>query len=130
MGTGSFLGVKYSQSVLLTTHPFLVPWSWKSRAITLPTLWATTGPVMGTLYIFTFLCVVVVPSYQEQSHIGNNYVQVCVIVITSYQELSHIGNALGLVFILYLVYLFSHLPTGLMRSCSLFPLSLQLFMWE
>ena len=33
--------------------PFLVPWSWKSRAISLPTLWATTGPVTGTLYIST-----------------------------------------------------------------------------
>jgi len=39
--------------VLLTTHPLLVPWSWKSRAITLPTLWATTGPVTGTLYTLT-----------------------------------------------------------------------------
>ena len=27
MGTGSFPGVKYSQGVLLTTHPLLVPWS-------------------------------------------------------------------------------------------------------
>jgi len=27
--------------VLLTTHHFLVPRSWKSRAIHLPTLWAT-----------------------------------------------------------------------------------------
>ena len=26
-----------------TTHPLLVPWSWKSRAIPLPTLWATPG---------------------------------------------------------------------------------------
>ena len=32
--------------------PLLVPWSWKSRAIPLPTLWATTGPVTGTLYLF------------------------------------------------------------------------------
>jgi len=31
-----------------------VPWSWKRRAIPLPTLWATTGPVpvTGTLYLF------------------------------------------------------------------------------
>jgi len=29
--------------VLLTTHPLLVPRSWKSRAIPLPTLWATSG---------------------------------------------------------------------------------------
>ena len=43
MGTGSFPGVKCSRGVLLTTHPLLVPRSWKSRAIPLPTLWATLG---------------------------------------------------------------------------------------
>jgi len=43
MGTGSFLGAKCGRGVLLTTHPLLVPWSWKSRAIPLPTLWATPG---------------------------------------------------------------------------------------
>jgi hypothetical protein len=41
MGTGSFPGVKYGRGVLLTTHLLLVPRSWKSRAIPLPTLWAT-----------------------------------------------------------------------------------------
>jgi hypothetical protein len=43
MGTRSFPGVKYGQGVLLTTHPLLVPWSWKSTAIPPPTLWATPG---------------------------------------------------------------------------------------
>jgi len=38
MGTGSFQGVKCGRGVLLTTHPLLVPRSWKSRAIPLPTL--------------------------------------------------------------------------------------------
>ena len=52
MGTGSFPGVKYGRGVLLTTNSLLVPWSWKSRAIPLLTLWATTGPVTGTLYLF------------------------------------------------------------------------------
>jgi len=42
-GTGSFPGVKCGQGVLLTTHPLLVPRSWKSRAIPLPNLWATPG---------------------------------------------------------------------------------------
>jgi len=51
MGTGSFLRVKYGWGVLLTTHPLLVAWSWKSRAIPLPALWATTGPVTGTLRV-------------------------------------------------------------------------------
>ena len=43
MGTGSLSGVKCGRGVLLTTHPLLVPRSWKSRAIPLPTLWATPG---------------------------------------------------------------------------------------
>jgi hypothetical protein len=57
MGTGSFPGVKYGRGVLLTTHALLVPQSWKSRDIPLPTLWATTGPVTGILYHFSpFYC--------------------------------------------------------------------------
>jgi hypothetical protein len=52
MATGSFPGVKCGRGVLLTTHPLLVPQSWKSRAIPLPTLWATSGPVKGTLYFY------------------------------------------------------------------------------
>jgi len=51
MGTGSFQGVKSGRGVLLTTHPLLVPRSWKSRVIPVPTLWATSGPVTGTLYV-------------------------------------------------------------------------------
>jgi len=43
MGTGSFSMVKCGRGVLLTTHPLLVPLSWKSRAIPLPTFWATPG---------------------------------------------------------------------------------------
>jgi hypothetical protein len=43
MGTGSFPRVKCGRGVLLTTHPLLASRSWKSRAITLPTLWATPG---------------------------------------------------------------------------------------
>ena len=51
MDSASFSGVKYGRGVLLTTHPLLVPWSWKNRAIPLPTFWATTGPVTRTLYL-------------------------------------------------------------------------------
>jgi len=40
---GLSLGVKCGRGVLLTNHPLLVPRSWKSRAIPLPTLWATPG---------------------------------------------------------------------------------------
>ena len=39
MGIGSFPGVKCGRGVLLTTHPLLLPRSWKSRAIPLTTLW-------------------------------------------------------------------------------------------
>jgi hypothetical protein len=41
--TGSFPGVKCGWGVLLTSHPLLMQRSWKSRAIPLPTLWATPG---------------------------------------------------------------------------------------
>jgi hypothetical protein len=51
-----FPGVKYGRGVLLTTHPLLMPLSWKSRDIPLPTLWATTGPVTGTLYRYEVCC--------------------------------------------------------------------------
>jgi len=40
---GFFRGIKCGRGVLLTTHPLLVPRSWKSRAIPLHTLWATPG---------------------------------------------------------------------------------------
>ena len=52
MDTGSFPGVKYGRGVLLTTHPPLMPWSWKNRAVPLPTLWATPRPVAGLLYLY------------------------------------------------------------------------------
>jgi len=40
MGTGSFPGVKSGRGVTLTSHPLLVPWSRKGRAIPLLPLWA------------------------------------------------------------------------------------------
>jgi len=36
-------GVKCGRGVLLTTHPLLVPRSWKSRVIPLPILWVKPG---------------------------------------------------------------------------------------
>ena len=54
--TGSFPVVKYGWDVLLTTHLLLVPWSWKSRAIPLLTLWTTIGPVTGTVDCNYFKC--------------------------------------------------------------------------
>ena len=52
MGTGSFPWVKCSRDMLLTTHPLLVPWSWKSRAIPSTDPLGHTGPVTGSLYLF------------------------------------------------------------------------------
>jgi len=43
MGIVSFPGVKCGRGVLLNTHSLLVPRSWNSRAIALPTLWAKPG---------------------------------------------------------------------------------------
>ena len=54
IGTGSFPGVKCGRGVLLTTRPLLVPRSWKSRAIPLPTLWATPG-LQRDHFTFTIL---------------------------------------------------------------------------
>ena len=52
MDTGAIPEVKCGRGVLLTTHLLLVLRSWKSRAIPLPTLWATPG-----LYDFVpFFC--------------------------------------------------------------------------
>jgi len=42
-------GVKCCRVALLTTHPLLVPRSWKSRALPLP-----TGPVTGSLYLIYY----------------------------------------------------------------------------
>ena len=54
MGTGSFPGVKCGRGVLLTTHPLLVPRSWKSSYTTTHRL-GHTGPVTGSLYLFISL---------------------------------------------------------------------------
>ena len=47
--------VKYGRGVSLTTHSLLAPRSWNSRGIPLPTLWATTRPVTGLLYLYLYL---------------------------------------------------------------------------
>ena len=63
MGTGSFRGVKYGRGVLVTTQPLLVLRSWKSRAIPLPTLWATPRPATGTIYLYLLLYEFLLVSY-------------------------------------------------------------------
>jgi len=54
---GLSLGVKSGRGVTLAPHPLLVPWSWKSRAIPLLSLWAVR-PVQSlsacTRVTFTF----------------------------------------------------------------------------
>ena len=58
MGTGSFSGDKSGRGVTLTPHPFLAPWSRKSRGIPLLPLWAVR-PVQSlsacTRVHFTFI---------------------------------------------------------------------------
>ena len=58
-GTGSFPGVKCGRGVLLTTHPLLVPRSWKSRAIY---LYPPSGPhracngiTLPFIYIYIYM---------------------------------------------------------------------------
>ena len=67
MGTGSFPGVKCGRGVLLATQPFLVPRSWKSRAIPLPTLWATPGPVAGSLNLYLY-CYTLLKDWSLHTH--------------------------------------------------------------
>ena len=90
MGTGSFPGVKYGRGVLLTTHPLLVPRSWKSRAITLPNLWATAGPVTGTLYLLTIFTEESFFASRPNTLTWNNSVSLFVSVIIF--ELSSVGD--------------------------------------
>ena len=72
MGTGSFPGVKCGRGVLLTTHSLLALRSWKSRAISLPIIWVTTGPVTGTLYLFMSFkkIIVIIRSLVSPTHAG------------------------------------------------------------
>jgi len=55
MGTGSFLGVKCGLGVLLTTHPLLVPRSWKSRAMPLHTICAKLGLQRDHFTFYSYL---------------------------------------------------------------------------
>ena len=57
-------GGKVGRGVTLSSHPVLVLWSLKSRAITLPTLWATTGPVTGTVYLLPLCLLQLVTGHQ------------------------------------------------------------------
>ena len=85
MGAGYFPGVKYGRGVLLTIHPLLVPWSWKSRAILVPTLWAKTGPVTGILYPYLFMiymltAIGLTPGGSSTVHIYAQTIQTCRLV--------------------------------------------------
>ena len=54
IGTECFPGETCGLGVLLTTHSLLVPRSWNSRAIPLPTLWATPGLKRDYFTFFTY----------------------------------------------------------------------------
>jgi len=64
MGSGSFPGVKCGRGVLLTTHPLLVPRSWKSIAIPLPTLWACNGITLPYVCKIIFIHYLLVTLWQ------------------------------------------------------------------
>ena len=51
-GRGSNPG---GDEIFRSSRPLLAPRPWKSRAITLPTLWGHTGPVMGSLYLYIII---------------------------------------------------------------------------
>jgi len=58
MATGSFPGAKCGRGVLLTTHPLLVPRSWKSRAILYPASGpqlACNGTTLQFIYIYIYI---------------------------------------------------------------------------
>jgi len=98
MGTVSFLGVKYCPGVLLTTHPLLVPWSWNSSA--LPTLWATTGPVTGTLYLYLYLYMKALTDLREsikfqEKFSGKNYQVLISVNILKYYLIISIQGVTG-----------------------------------
>ena len=61
MGTGSFPGVKSGRCVTLTTHPLLLPWSWKGRAIHLLPLCALRPvhrvSILHTVKSFQSFCI-------------------------------------------------------------------------
>ena len=64
MGTGSFPGVKCGRGVLLTTHPLLVPRSWKSRATLYLYLYCGAFNVTSShLGLMLLLCVIVLQSF-------------------------------------------------------------------
>ena len=76
MGTGSFPGVKCGRGVLLTTHSLLVPRSWKSRAMPLPTQpLGHTGPVTGSLYLYVFYIHNI--TYLVNLYVNYNKAQTC-----------------------------------------------------
>ena len=50
IGTESSPGVKCGRGVLLTTHPLLVPRSWKSKSYTSTHPLGHTGPITASLY--------------------------------------------------------------------------------
>jgi hypothetical protein len=72
MCTGSFSRVKSGRGVTLTPHPLLVPWSWKSGAMSLLPLWAVR-PVQSlsacTRVHFTLWQLTVIPHAMKLSSV-------------------------------------------------------------
>ena len=82
MGTGSFPGVNSGRGVLLTTHPLLVPRSWNSRAIPLPTFWATPG-LWRDHFTFTYIYIYIYILYRWCTFFGaDNKLQINKVVLS------------------------------------------------
>ena len=76
MGTGCLPGIKSGRGLTLTTHSFLVPWSGKSRAITLLPIWAVRpvhilSACTRVHFTFTF-------TYLPYSYMYINDIQICI----------------------------------------------------
>ena len=100
MGTGSFSGIKSCRGVTLTPHPFLVPWSRKSRAIPLLPLWAVR-PVQSlstcTRVHFTTLYIPLISSSLTNQHSRLASGEVCKLRSFSFCSFVHLSFAFSLI---------------------------------
>jgi hypothetical protein len=77
MVTGTFPGVNSGRGVMLTPHPLIVPWSWKSRAKPLLPLWAvrpvqSLSTLQGCMYLSVGCLVVKRPDNPQTGTPGTN----------------------------------------------------------
>jgi len=88
--------------VLLTNHPLLVPRSWKSRAIPLPTLWTTLGLLRDhfTFTLYIYICIYIYITYHHEHRI---YTYIYIYIYIVYMMLIVISNRICLQCLLFRV---------------------------